>query len=355
MTAKTLYIHIGTHKTGSTAVQAVFQKNGDRMMHDNGIQFVPFPNEKKGTKGDIFKAIHALSEDVAENEDASKFLVSSEALCGLYYDIGDEMPLDGQFYRSAGQIAQLLYDALSPISLKIQIILCVRRQDDFLESAYKQTIQSGGHSSSEDFLATMELGKDFRWDALAASYASVFGEENISIINYDMAVSTTGILNSIGEIIGVDMSSNTAPRKNVSYSARAVAFAKEVHPFLTDLQKKKLRFFLQRDVFDEKDDLRIFDPMLRAEIYEKYKASNRALAEKFNIVQDTPDGLFQPYSGSQNSLVESPNIMLAKSMVINREALEAHSRLKKAVDEQALEIMDLRAEIKAIMRQINDS
>lgn len=200
----------------------------------------------------------------------------------------------------------------------------------------------------------MNLGEDFRWDHLAESYASVFGQNNVSIINYDVESKSLGLLNSLGKILGAEIMASAAPRKNVSYSARIVEFAKEVNPYLTELQKRKLRLFLQRDVFGETAKPLIIGPAKRAEIYEMYKASNRKLAERFNIVQDTPDGLFQPFSGSQTAIEGSSNILLAKSMVINREALEAHSRLKKVVDEQALEIMDLRAQIKAITRQLNN-
>jgi hypothetical protein len=352
MATTPLYIHIGTHKTGTTAVQSVFRENTEVIAEKTGTHFVHFPNRERNIRTETIAAVDVLREDLeAAKGTANQLFVSSESFCGSFHNLRTS-PFGKPFYRPAAECARLLSDKLSTLPVEIKIIISLRRQDDFLESAYKQVIHQGGNLSLEAYLSDIVLGEDFRWDTLVDSYAEVFGKKNISLINYDVAKKAKGLLSEFEKIFGHTIMESTAPLKNTSFSTAGINLALKTHPFMNENQRAKLRLYLQRPEFAGTSTAPLIDAQKRAEIYDLYKVHNATLAQKYDIDQETPDALFAPHV-DLNLPVEPLDAIFAKSLGVTREVLEAHSRLVRAVKAQSKLIENQQAELEQIKHKLN--
>jgi len=124
------YIHIGTHKTGSTAIQQLLNKN-KYLLRENGYVYLrdleeKFQTLKMSTKIDtdvitLFKKELANScKRNKSNIPDHRFIISSEGFSGN--------PLIG--YKNAGIVAEHLYQITDDFD--VYVIVYLRRQDDFI-------------------------------------------------------------------------------------------------------------------------------------------------------------------------------------------------------------------------------
>ncbi len=293
-----------------------------------------------------------LAEDIAETLPTAKaFFVSSEAFSGHIAKF-PHLPEDIAFYRIAPQQAQFLADALGDLPVSVQVVVYLRQQADFIESAYRQIIHQGSSTSLDDYLADIDLGVDFRWDTLVDSYAAIYGQDNVHVVNFDEARKTTGLWKPLEDIIGHPVAGDDLPKGNISYSPAALELARHANPLLTDRQRVKMRQFMQRPDLASGPVLPLIDAAMRARIYDIYRPFNLALAEKYGIALTYPDGLSAPSLPSADLKPEPDQIVLAKALAALQELQVAHDRLKGMIHAQNRETQRLKDEIVTLKQRI---
>lgn len=138
---KELYIHIGTGKTGTSAIQDFFFINDDKFS-ELGLEYVKagrinnnhhllcfnfFRREKDYSR--VYEAVEALKVEIT-NSDSSRFLVSSEYFPDVTADEVD------WYIKQFEGVCQ------------IKIIVYFRRPDEFVESWFAQAFKAGNLSIS---------------------------------------------------------------------------------------------------------------------------------------------------------------------------------------------------------------
>lgn len=135
---KTIYFHIGSNKTGSSALQAFFSENS-AILEEKGIYYPPQPkywNEKfkisSGNAQHLFddcdkyeldeKGKNKIDNIISLTEKHNKILLSSEWL----WPINDKTAFFNNFKRD---------------NIEIIVIVYLRRQDEYFESAINQRIK----------------------------------------------------------------------------------------------------------------------------------------------------------------------------------------------------------------------
>lgn len=205
-TEKTVFIHIGAMKTGTTAIQSVLY-HSTRELNNLGFQVPEVAKRAKNYLGfsllsPVPELIHHKLEisverlyseltDSIKTSDFTNFIISTES----FYQIS--------ITNFAGEKAPgLLYKLLNPEENKfnIKIVFFVRRQDRLIESIYNQIIKTHHlyslyslpfHSFINDYSSYCDLlGMIKRWE-------SVFGKENMIIVPY-----TEKETNSVTEFFG---------------------------------------------------------------------------------------------------------------------------------------------------------
>ncbi|MGC2855103.1 hypothetical protein ACM64Y_06480 [Novispirillum sp. DQ9] len=178
--------HIGTGKTGTSSIQAFLYDNAGElakvgvryaqagMYHPGKAQHLL--SHKWGgwlsrhlPKGLDFDGFwRSLREEIEARP--GRYIVSSERFTGLSVS------------RFGPQCIRYIRDALPGVEIKV--IAYLRRQDDFLESVYKQGVKAGHiHVTPTDYLA--EIPPYFAYDAVLAPWAEMFGEDAVSARVYD--------------------------------------------------------------------------------------------------------------------------------------------------------------------------
>ncbi|MGD9418321.1 MAG: hypothetical protein Q7R22_005210 [Verrucomicrobiota bacterium JB025] len=215
---KTVYLHIGTHKTGSTSIQ--------RWLHDNKTLL-----SQNGH--DIYQGIHRPDNHVELY--LSTMRPERDSFAKLKRP---EISFDDAYTRSvsdkvrsfiAGSTANHLVFTSEGLSLlrhpdelerlktligsdydAIRIILVLRDKATFLDRYRKQLLQKKGRKPSTDYWSCLYV-EDDTWltdyEALIQVYADAFGRENLHIIDYDKQ---PDILPALIQAIGIPPSSMPA-------------------------------------------------------------------------------------------------------------------------------------------------
>ena len=169
---------------------------------------------------------------------------------------------------------------------RLTLVLYVRRQDTYLESAYMQRIQHGKTLSFEEYIARRNT-ESFDWNSLASSLAGVVGRENLEVVPYEsVKAGPAAYVNVFLERCGVPLQlteSDIPPgRSNRSYSAIALEIARRSNDLLTKEEQKVLRRFLQ-DNFSNVTHPRpqLLSDEARSEFLAGYARSNQILEETY--------------------------------------------------------------------------
>ena len=213
---KTLYLHIGTHKTGSTSIQEWCSTNVERLLRD-GIYYPDFFEHEKGNHSPMAWAFsgdpRAQSFGTLNDLDANLKRVTCESiLCS-----GEEFEFlnDGEVQDVAS-----FFD-----SYNVKVLLFLRPQSELLRAEYvewlKQGLTSDQFSTYWRLQMTMER---YAYDTLYDRWAKNFGAENVSVVSYPaVARDPMGIAGSVASWVDIDASDYAkVQRKNVSPSRLVV-------------------------------------------------------------------------------------------------------------------------------------
>lgn len=241
---KTIYLHIGTHKTASTALQTFFWKNRELLLQEdiqpiNAIEGHKFYScflwhhpwrAFLNAETDRTQWTEAFLEKL-QNSNADKILISSEFFSVLNKDL-------------IGKLRHLFR------SYHVKIICYVRRQDLWLESFYQEIVKAEP-VFSPPFDRWLELLPPFptsicnSYDMLK-NWAEIFGKENLTVRPFEKQQLKNGdVFDDFLSLLGLELTDNYQPPEsdnlNISLSPTMVEFirlAKQIPVESRDTQIK---------------------------------------------------------------------------------------------------------------------
>lgn len=183
-------------------------------------------------------------------------------------------------YQNSSVVASMLREATTGYDIKI--IIYLRRQSEFIESMYAQTIHEGAAISLDEFLEGFVSPEALMYSRIINDFAEKFGRINVIVRSYH-AASRRGILNDFGELVGVStLTEFQQERKNPSYSLHAIKIAKRSNLELDLAQKQRLRHALQKVM--AKDDSEYFTLLSKTQhdvLTQRYADDNRWIADEY--------------------------------------------------------------------------
>ncbi len=214
---KTLYLHIGTPKTGTTAIQEFLATNRDEL-YQSGIIFRPMPfhdyhwdlpyldkdqalcftdyDGKSGPNSENRNGyfLHG-SNDPAHTKENAKRLEEGLLLIRKWFEEKDSVILSDEdlwlTFRLRPHFDRLITFA-GENGITIRIVLYLRHQYEYLDSLYRQYVKLfffALHFTDfirEEKLSTDYLGADY--ESCVRKLEALFGEENIIIRCYEPKV-----------------------------------------------------------------------------------------------------------------------------------------------------------------------
>ena len=274
---KKLYLHIGLHKTGTTSIQLFMHKNATQIHDDYGVCYLPIPSD------DIVPYQHRfLNKLMISNEEEfinqfEKSLNNADTIL-----ISSECFLEKSEY--AEQLAKLkhLFD-------ETHIIIYLRRQDEWIESLYKQVIMYNhkiGFTIDEwldkilfdgylyynaNFLETLN-----RWSL-------IFGKENITLRSFDKEKLHDGnIVSDFCQVLSIPSQhfNNNQIHANAGIKNREIVeMYRLTNKIITLEQQKELATKL---ICDERESISILSPMQKKSIIKHYSTINETISIEYN-------------------------------------------------------------------------
>lgn len=209
-----IYLHIGTHRTGSTSVQAFLGQIRNKLeregveyyrgslLPDNHIEL--YLSTLDPDKETLAKSRMDLSlgEDFTSRtlEEVHGFLEKSRAQSVIFSTEGLSL------LREPEEMARLgkLFD---PGKFQVTIVLVLRDRKSYLASYKRQILKVPGRSVSKNPNSALYVESD-SWladfDSLISAYSNLYDSSNIRILDYDLHVAESGdVLPAVLEALSV--------------------------------------------------------------------------------------------------------------------------------------------------------
>ena len=204
---KRLILHIGTHKTGTTAVQGFLKVNAELLERETGIFYPVYPAKYSRTKpAHNGKFLHCQASmrasggkrERADVNGGSDWIREEFAKQVQEHDI--ILLSDEQIWKSLNSkknYLKSLHDVISECGIEqTDVVVYFRRQDEYLESYWKQWIKSDVHYT-KTFSEHLHDNKKIVMRYL--DYAKgmkrlerTFGKEHVIVRRYQRDVLTRG-------------------------------------------------------------------------------------------------------------------------------------------------------------------
>ena len=248
---KTLYIHMGAPKTGSTAIQTFLEQNSKRLYQDGILfRFLPFtdytrdlpvPTEDgsvvfvnpEGASGKVPEKrnayfLHGKSEPGFDEENRHR-LKEGLLLIDQWFQEKEAIVLSDEYlWITAGRwdFLEQVRDFCKEHQITVKLIVYLRQQDEYLDSYYRQRIKLYFRTERwEDFLQQHELIYDcygIEYEKRLDWFSSLFGKENVIVRPYEpklWAEAGSSIYQNFADILGLDIKSGyVLPSEDVNPS-----------------------------------------------------------------------------------------------------------------------------------------
>jgi hypothetical protein len=215
----TLYLHIGTHRTATSSVQAFILSNWDALLARGFFHPLRVPRHfalfnaifsGRRTVGDVARDLGQRAGK--HGHDVHSIILSDEDVC-----MRTDLSVLAEFSEH----------------FAVKVIFALRRQDLWLESWYLQNIKwqwnkSLSHLTLDDFMARAD---EFHWahyDRLLTHLDALFGQENVLPYVFEKAQMPNGPVAAFCDRIGLhDLTGLTpAPHVNSSHSPSIAEFVR---------------------------------------------------------------------------------------------------------------------------------
>jgi hypothetical protein len=286
MTKTDIYIHIGSGKTGTGAIQA-FMNNNREILFSKHSCLYPNTNTtvSEYTKGncrahvdffknksepEIIQEIHSIIA-FSNRNNVQKIVFSWEGLFERY------------------KFARVIKDALAGCNnCNVHIILYLRRQDHWLESAWKQWFSvSKEYKDFDHFVDSYTI----TWDGYLNAWSDVFGKGQTFVQPYESIQLEDGLIANFLTKIGIRYQDNhwiedKKTEYNLGLHEDIIEILHLNREFYSDHNSSHLQNFFSRYLPEEYkkkpfEKYSLIPPKKRIEILNRYEPMNRYIAEHF--------------------------------------------------------------------------
>lgn len=248
-TSKTLYLHIGQHKTGTSTIQSFLWKNRERLEHNGvlypelGMSGPTHANFALGLPGKRDEMVASMFESAASDRSETYRSYDGESADALFSQLGDRIGKTS--CRAVFLSSECFMEWIEPASLKalidrhcqcdVRILLFLRRQDQWIQSVFNQVVKDAGlrYGGPLEKLPQMEM---LDYQRTVENWEGAFGRANIIVRPYQEAAHyEMGILGIVADVIGLQSIGDYAMP---SFSERNVSLKRWQVGILHDLNRR---------------------------------------------------------------------------------------------------------------------
>lgn len=275
-----LYLHIGTHRTGTTSIQNFLRRN-IQPLAQAGV-FVPFG---KGRHDGLFQGLFRGEQTVKELSEDLHTRAQNQA-CAVRAIVLSDEDVSKRLNLQMLQEFREYFD--------VRVLFSVRRQDIWLESWYFQNIKWQWdpelcHSTWDAFVAVKDGFHWIDYDNHLTKLEELFGQENIQLTVFEKDQMSGGPVVEFCRQIGIeDLSEFNDPlHVNASMSAQMIEYVRHLPLNALDLRDRaSVRGALEHADritlgHHTKQSERVMPFDQRVALLDGYEAGNRAVAQRY--------------------------------------------------------------------------
>lgn len=305
-----IYIHIGSHKTGTTSIQKALFENKNILTENNIKFFYIKPVGKKSLPGNSSDWIRFDYDNLVNSSIDS-------SLARRLADAGENVLISTEYFSwiFRREYIEEFYRQLSEYFDDFKIICYIRRQDSLIVSHYQQASHTFnapanyffGNTNSPLPAYQKHFDHYYDYNSRLGMWADVFGDKNMDIRVFQKDRLIKGdVVNDFFDIIAMPLR-YAVSRENESWdfaSVRTGHIMNQVNdpgPLMTKLRKcLEMRKSKSNTIINFREFLPARTHAI--EFYNRYKSSNCLLNARFNI-SDIPaifneEFNYYPESGS---------------------------------------------------------
>ncbi|WP_319568282.1 hypothetical protein [Cohaesibacter marisflavi] len=281
---KKIVVHIGTYKTGTSSIQYAMAQSRDKLKQQKihyletglhptldkhlGFYNLGYLSQDGKNRGAMWQGVDIeglARQEIAESK-CSTFIISEEEL-----SVPDPIiPQKLSFLKELGQV---------------QVVLCVRRQDKFLESLYLQFMKEPGRRLRKtfgDFLNDPEIVKRAEFDRIADLWSDIYGRDNITVLDFEVVKAENKLVKNFSQLFGVNATFEFPDvRRNTTISHEMAEIIRRFSIVYPKMRRANLtRALNQLDIAPAKEKY-VPEPM--AGILPRYQNSNARLKERYGV------------------------------------------------------------------------
>lgn len=303
---KTLYLHIGTPKTGTTSIQH-FCYDNRKVLEEKGYCYPMFPHPYPNTRsrldrkrnGLFLQAVYCNEEGVRDKDYEVEILKNGFQKVQELFQTYDQIVLsDEGIWRAAASRRKTIWEELREEGEKggfiVKVIAYIRKQEELIESWWNQTVK---HGISQSNVATWEeyqeiypkyINLDY-YELLKAA-ADELGTENIVVRRFHRNFFEGGsLLDDFMHVLGLELTEeylvSDQSVKNTKMSENYCEIKRIINGMPEVKLKERWRYErLMRSLFplsNEEYPCRMFSAEEAADFMKKYEESNQKLYETF--------------------------------------------------------------------------
>ena len=321
MENKTFYLHIGSPKTGTSALQYFLLQNRS-VLNRKGFDYPSHTLDPNGvSSGNAKEFVHCIQDNNAIPESMTKKMLHTEHSSVI---LSSEY-----FFQIENQDILKIKDLLGEASAKI--IVYLRCQDSMMIAAFNQGVKR--HGFKEDIYQYFETYKDkpYFYQLVIEQWGKVFGKENIIVRPYEKQQFFNGsIFSDFIHQLNLELTTEfILPPQNINSSYRIDAL--EVKRLLNRLPSLAGCLFKVDMILQQYSEYRgrvgdwphsLLSPMQRKSICETHKWINTTIARNYLDRHDgrlfydplsDPNQSWEPYLGlPSNKVVEISRFLKEK-------------------------------------------
>ncbi len=252
MTAKKLILHVGLHKTGTTAIQQFLERRVP-WLHDHGALYIPL-SQMRTDVTDLINNIEEWKREAFQRfvgaQRAPAIILSDENIVGDSNDI-----LSGQFYPWLAARLESIFTVPKPV--KVELYIVIRELSKLLPSIYAEHIRHNDFVTFAAYCARFPLSefsyfKHFAWlrdfkDRVGVHIVPFENEHGGGVAFAARDMLTT----ALGSLDGLDFGEFDRERVRPSFSAEEIELAATIaertdgriaRQFLNNVDKFNKRF-----------------------------------------------------------------------------------------------------------------
>lgn len=282
-----LYLHIGQPKTGTSAIQAFLNYNREILLKKYRVLYPRYePDYGEGLQHNQIE-IFEKARNTSDYSACTQMLGSWVSYCSK--NQLKSLVISNEAFFSWDKWPKILFELTEFLDVEVIVIVYLRRQDKWIESAWKQWgHKKGDFSSIQEFITK----RRFNWNRRIGLWLDYFPKDHILLRPYEECQIGPDVVLDFLKLLNVNSQERfiTPPATNenintgfhrdiveILRACRNLIVNEDDHTLIDFMFKVLPPLFKKRPM----DDYGILSPQERQALLSEYENSNLRLAQNF--------------------------------------------------------------------------